>query len=193
MAYYIDIRLHTNAEISCNELMAALFYKVHIWLAKHAEGRIGVSFPEMKKTPGGLLRVHGDLSDLITFASGEWRNTLSLWISQTPVQPIPAHAQSCCVTRIQSKSAHNKRQRAMRRRGLTLEEATACIPDTATKPLNQPFLDIRSASTGQRVRFFIQQQQAANAVPGRFSAYGMGQAGTTVPWFDAVPDRSTGL
>lgn len=183
MDHYIDVRLHANADLSCNELMATLFYKVHVWIARNAQGRIGLSFPEMARTPGALLRVHGNQADLTAFASGDWRRTLALWISQTPVQPVPAHIQYCTVIRVQSKSAHNKRLRAVRRRGLTLEQATALIPDDTTKPLDLPFLDICSASTGQRVRFFLRQQQVVDAVPGGFSAYGMSQAGTTVPWF----------
>ena len=183
MDHYIDIRLQANAGIGGNELMAVLFYKVHVWLAWQAQGRIGLSFPEMSKTPGALLRVHGSQADLAVFALGDWRKTLLLWMVQSPVQPVPAHAQHCAVARVQRKSAHNMRQRAMRRDGLTLEQAMARIPDAASEPLELPFLDIPSASTGQRVRFSIRQQVVADAVFGEFTAYGMGKSGTTVPWF----------
>jgi CRISPR-associated endonuclease Csy4 len=183
MDQYIDIRLHANADMSVKELMATLFYKVHVWLARHAQGRIGLSFPEADRALGTVLRVHGSQSDLLMFAMGDWRRTLLLWISQTPVQPVPLHAQHCSVARVQRKSAHNMRQRAMRRHGLTLEQAVQRIPDTAVELLNLPCLDIQSASTGQCVRFFIRQLTVPQAVPGTFSAYGMSQNGATVPSF----------
>lgn len=183
MDHYIDIRLHANADMSVKELMATLFYKVHVWLARHAQGRIGLSFPEADKALGTLLRVHGSQSDLLMFAMGDWRRTLLMWISQSPVQAVPTHTRHHSVTRVQRKSANNMRQRAVRRHGLTLEQAVQRIPDTAVRPLNLPYLDIPSASTGQCVRFFIRQQVAADAVPGGFSAYGMSQAGATVPCF----------
>ena len=183
MDHYIDIRLHANADMSVKELMATLFYKVHVWLARQGPGHIGLSFPEADKTPGPLLRVHGNEPDLMLFAMGDWRRTLLLWISQSPVQAVPTHTRHHSVTRVQRKSANNMRQRAMRRHGITLEQAVQRIPDTAVEPLNLPYLDIQSASTGQRVRFFIRQQVTEDAVPGGFSAYGMSQAGSTVPCF----------
>ncbi|MBA4255964.1 MAG: type I-F CRISPR-associated endoribonuclease Cas6/Csy4 [Polaromonas sp.] len=184
MDHYIDIRLHTNADMSVKELMATLFYKVHVWLARHAQGRIGLSFPEADKALGTVLRVHGTQNDLLIFAMGDWRRTLLLWISQTPVQPVPSHAQHCSVARVQRKSANNMRQRAMRRHGLTLEQAIQRIPNTAVEPLNLPHVDIPSSSTGQCVRFFIRQQPAKEQALGCFSAYGMGQTGKTVPYFN---------
>lgn len=183
MDHYIDIRLHANADMSVKELMATLFYKVHVWLARHAQGRIGLSFPEADNALGTVMRVHGSQSDLLMFAMGDWRRTLLLWISQTAVQAVPEHTRHHSVTRVQRKSANNMRQRAMRRHGLTLEQAVQRIPDTAVEPLNLPYLDIQSASTGQCVRFFIRHQTAADAVPGGFSAYGLSQAGATVPCF----------
>ena len=184
MDHYLDIKLRANAGIGTNELMAMLFYKIHVWIARNANGRIALSFPEMEKTPGARLRVHGGEADLCSFASGDWRRTVMLWVDVSPVCPVPAGVMHCTVARIQSKSAHNMRQRAMRRNGLTPEQAMARIPDAATKALDLPYLYVQSASTGQRVRFFIQQGSAQpRAVQGGFSAYGMGKDGATVPWF----------
>jgi len=184
MDHYLDIRLRANAGIGKNELMATLFYKIHVWIARNANGRIALSFPDMNKTPGARLRVHGCESDLQAFSSGDWRRTVMLWIDLAQVCPVPADARHCMVARIQRKSAHNMRQRAMRRDGLTLEQAMVRIPDTATESLDLPYLYVQSASTGQRVRFFIKQSPAQPvAVKGAFSAYGLGKDGATVPWF----------
>lgn len=187
MNYYLDIHLRPNADFGCNALMAQLFYKVHVWLALHGNNGIGLSFPEMKKTPGTVLRVHGSAPALEAFATGDWRKTLSLWLDQTAVQEVPSDAAFCTVRRIQKKSAQNRRKRAIAKGWLTAEQALKRIPDTATKVLDHPFLDIHSSSTGhQQIRFFIQQSIVPAAIPGAFSAYGMGNAGATVPWFPSA-------
>ncbi len=184
MDHHLDIHLNTQGEMGTNALMATLFYKVHVWIAHHAPRRIGLSFPDMRKTPGARLRVHGNQADLHAFAAGDWRKTLLMWVQQDAVQPVPANSLHCAVARVQRKSAHNMRQRAMRRHGLTPEQAWARIPDEANEIVDLPFLDLCSASTGQTLRFFIRQQTRLSApVPGGFSAYGMGQSGATVPWF----------
>lgn len=184
MDHYIDLHVRAPADMGRHHLMAVLFYKLHAWIAHHACGRIGLSFPAMQKTPGTHLRVHGSLADLSRLSSGDWRNTLLLWLQQGPVTPVPGHAQHCVVARVQKKSAHNMRQRAMRRDGLTHEQSLARIPDSATEVVSLPYLDIRSSSSGQTLRFFIRQgPPKSTAVPGPFSAYGMSHAGATVPWF----------
>lgn len=184
MDHYIDIRLLANAGIGFNELMGALFQKVHAWIARNAAGRIAVSFPDMKKTPGSCLRVHAGHGDLSAFSAAPWGKTLHLWIDQSPVIPVPGNSKHCVVRRVQSKSAHNRRQRSIRHNWLTPEEAAARIPDSATKPLDLPYLYLPSGSTGQRVRFFIQQRtELSEATAGEFTTYGMSKAGATVPWF----------
>ncbi len=108
---------------------------------------------------------------------------MQLWIDPLSVLAVPTGATVCNVKRIQAKSAHNMRKRAVAKGRFTTEQALASIPDSATKPLDLPFLVIQSASSGQRVRFFIQQNEASKAVEGAFNSYGMGQSGATVPWF----------
>ena len=138
----------------------------------------------MRQTPGERLRVHGSQADLHAFATGDWRKTLLMWMQQGAVQAVPANSLHCAVTRVQFKSVHRMRRRVMRNFGLTAEQAHARIPDEKQNRVNQPFLDLRSASTGQTLRFFIRQQTGLPApVAGGFSAYGMGQGGATVPWF----------
>jgi CRISPR-associated endonuclease Csy4 len=49
--------------------------------------------------------------------------------------------------------------------------------------LSLPWLEVRSTSTGQRFRLFIDQEiRPGPPVPGRFSPYGL-SARATVPWF----------
>lgn len=184
MDHYVDIRLLADPEMGCNQLMAHLFYKVHVWLAAHGNGRVGLSFPEMNKTPGSVLRVHGSADQLQEFLAGDWRKSLALWLAPMTIKPVPADTGYCVVRRIQRKSAHNRRKRSVAKGWLTESEARERIPDSTTQKLDLPFLDIRSSSTGQqRVRFFIQQTPAPAMVRGEFTAYGMSAGGATVPRF----------
>ncbi|WP_158291719.1 type I-F CRISPR-associated endoribonuclease Cas6/Csy4 [Lampropedia puyangensis] len=191
--HYLDIQVHPSSELQTNTLMAQLFSKVHVWLAAHGQGRMGVSFPNMQLTPGDVLRMHGSAADLTRFVGADWRQNLALWTSIGAIAAVPDGARHVRVMRVQRKSAHNMRQRAMRRHGLSLEEATARIPDQPRFYSKLPYLIIKSSSTGQRLSLYLQQEAIATATPGGFSAYGLSQQGATVPWFPCAASSAAQL
>jgi CRISPR-associated endonuclease Csy4 len=100
------------------------------------------------------------------------------------VTVVPESVQYRSVSRLQVKSnAERLRRRLMQRHSLTAEEARQRIPDTVERSLNLPFISLRSQSTGQSFRLFIQHgplRQTAEA--GDFNAYGL-SSGATIPWF----------
>lgn len=59
MDHYQDVRVLPDPEFSEPTLLSALFAKLHRALAAYGKGDIGISFPQMQRTPGAILRLHG--------------------------------------------------------------------------------------------------------------------------------------
>lgn len=186
MDHYLDISIWPDPdmdELTPVSLMNALFAKLHRQLGRQGHGRVGVSFPAHGATLGHILRLHGTLPDLQGFMLVDWRQGLKDLTRLGEISPVPAGARFRVVRRIQAKSAHNKRQRSIRKGWLTAPEALARIPDSQQKHLAKPYAELRSGSNGNLMRVYIEHGQLTD-VPqtGVFSAYGLsGQA--TVPWF----------
>jgi CRISPR-associated endonuclease Csy4 len=85
---------------------------------------------------------------------------------------------------VQVKSSPERlRRRLAKRKGLTDEEAKRAIPLGAAERLNLPYVTIKSRSTGQDFRLFVDQMPPMDhAIFGSFNHYGL-SATATVPWF----------
>ena len=71
----------------------------------------------------------------------------------------------------------------MRRHDLDAQDAHQRIPDEAARFVNLPFVQLRSTSTSQTFRLFIEHGPGqSNPIAGDFNAYGLSQV-ATVPWF----------
>ena len=71
----------------------------------------------------------------------------------------------------------------MRRHNLDAQEALQRIPDEVAQMVDLPFVQLRSTSTGQSFRLFIEQGATQdNPTLGDFNAYGLSQR-ATIPWF----------
>lgn len=186
-SHYIDCTLRPDPEFAPAHLLNALYAKLHRALAALGTGDVGVSFPTVSPRGahlGSVLRIHGSLDALQRLQAHPWLQGMQGYVACTNAAPAPADAPHRTVSRVQAKSSPERlRRRQIQRHGLTPEQATEQIPDTAREVLNLPYLDVRSSSTGQRFRLFIRhgalQPQTAD---GLFSAYGL-SATSTIPWF----------
>lgn len=71
----------------------------------------------------------------------------------------------------------------MRRKGETYEQAAKAIPDGIEQQPDLPYVQLRSASTGQRFCLFLALgDPEPNPVLGSFNAYGLSNT-ATLPWF----------
>lgn len=187
MDHYLDLRLRDDPEFVLPQLMAALYAKLHRALVAAGHGRIGVSFPDVqpeKRWLGERLRLHGSLPDLTALMQTDWLSGMRDHADCTDPAPVPAGAQYRTVRRVQADSNPDRlRRRLMRRHDLDEAAARQRIPDSAAATLNLPWLQLRSTSTGQHFRLFIQHGPPhPDPVLGTFSAYGLSPT-TTVPWF----------
>lgn len=187
MNHYIDIRLLPDPELAAAHLMDALFGKLHLALAARQVGDIGISFPGGASGRYGLgdrLRLHGSAAALDGLMAGRWLAGLSDYADIGLMTEVPADVPHRVVRRVQAKSSAARiRRRQMRRHGYNEAQALERVPDSVERTLTLPYVSLRSASTGQPFRLFVEHGPlVAVARPGRFSAYGLSPE-ATIPWF----------
>jgi len=188
MDHYLEIKLLPDPEFAPAVLMNALFAKLHRGLVDLNSTRIGVSFPYLKtelkhRSLGDRLRLHGNADDLQQLMALPWLSGMHDHTVISEPASVPAQAGFCMVRRVQAKSSpERRRRRLMRRHGLSKEAARQCIPDALEERLDLPFVTMKSRSTGQNFRLFINQQAVSQAITGGFNHYGLSLT-ATVPWF----------
>lgn len=187
MDHHVDIDVRPDPEFPPYQLMSALYTKLHRALVAQNSTCIGVSFPAVDlKVPhlGTRLRLHGDLAALSALLESDWLAGVRDHIALAQPARVPETAKHCVVRRVQVKSSPERlRRRLMRRHDLDMQEARQRIPDAAAMRVNLPFVQLRSTSTGQTYRLFIEHGPfQPNAVSGDFNTYGLSRV-ATVPWF----------
>lgn len=184
MDSYQDIRVLPDPEFEETTLISALFAKLHRALGAYGKGDIGVSFPEHNLKPGTLLRLHGTKAALEMLEAMRWRKGLNDYCEASSISPIPDIAGWRRVSRVQVKSNPERLLRRSVRKGwITEEQASQRSSEIKEKRCNLPFLQLRSLSSGQHFRLFIQHGEIhPEPASGTFSSYGLSDK-TTIPWF----------
>lgn len=184
MDYYIDIKVLPDQEFSPSLLMDALFAKLHRALAGVGNGEIGVSFPQAQKTLADKLRLHGSSSALRRLMGINWLKGLTDYTSVTAITPTPDKCQYRVVERVQAKSSVERLYRRSVKKGwLTGEEADTRMRASKEQHLKHPYVQLKSHSSGQSFRLFIQQGKLLGSPQaGNFSNYGL-SGDATIPWF----------
>lgn len=187
MDHHLDIDVRPDPEFPVNQLMSALYAKLHRALVAQGITCIGVSFPGFDSDAphlGTRLRMHGDLAALSALLESDWLTGMRDHVALTLPTRVPVAAKHRAVMRVQVKSSPERlRRRLMRRHDLDEQEARQRVPDEAARFACLPFVQVRSTSTSQTFRLFIDHGPIQpSAVPGDFNAYGLSQ-GATIPWF----------
>jgi CRISPR-associated endonuclease Csy4 len=185
--HYIDIALLADPEFSCVHLLGALMAKLHRALVALQADDIGVSFPEYSLRPrtlGSVLRLHGDEAGLERLMAHAWLQGMRDHVKLSDAKAVPLGAAHGVVQRRQFKTNVDRlRRRRMRRKGETMEQACAAIPQSVERQPDLPYLHVRSASTGQGFCLFVEQRVEVGAGSrGGFNCYGL-SVGGTVPVF----------
>lgn len=189
--HHIDMRVRPDEDFPASQLMGALCIRLHRALVAHGAGDIGVSFPDHSgQRLGNCLRLHGSQQALVALMAQDWLKGMRDHLDHTPATPVPPQARHRQVTRVQTKSSPERLRRRlikrlMQRDSLTEAEATQRIPDIAARLAALPSVFVRSSSTGQAFRLFIQHGPLTDqpTAAGTFNAYGLSQGGASVPWF----------
>lgn len=188
MDHYVDVEVRPDPEFGSSQLMSALYSKLHRALVVQNGQHIGMSLPDVDAQatplPGMRLRLHGTFTTLSALLASDWLAGMRDHVVLTLPTPIPDNAQHRIVRRVQVKSSPERlRRRLMRRHDLDEQTARQRIPDDLARFTRLPFLQLRSTSTGQTFRLFIEHGPIQpNSVLGDFNSYGLSQ-GATIPWF----------
>lgn len=184
MQFYCEIKVLPDPEASEPILVNNLMSKFHRILVTLKMKNVGVSFPNHAKTLGDTVRFHSDEQSLSQLLESNWLKGLRDYCDVSSILPTPNKVQYCTVSRVQSKSAYNKRKRSVTKGWLTESEAEIKIDDNQQKKLKLPFFQVSSSSTQQNnVKLFvIHSKLQAVPSPGEFNSYGLSKT-TTVPWF----------
>jgi CRISPR-associated endonuclease Csy4 len=188
MDHYQDLLILPDPEFQSSMLMNALFSKLHRSFVRLENKSVGISFPNVdnsKPTLGDILRLHGNAFDLLRLQEEDWQSGMRDHMQIKAIGPVPDGAQYCRVKRVQAKSSAERLRRRYCNRhiGVTMAEAEALIPDASEKRLQLPYLQIKSESTGQYFRLFLEHEtQLTHAISGVFNSYGLSST-STVPWF----------
>lgn len=187
MDHYLDLHLLPDPEFPATQLMNALLAKLHRGLHDLRRDDIGISFPGIEGKSAGLgsqLRLHGTAQTLGTLLAMNWLTGMRDHLRQGELSPVPSAVQHRHVSRVQVDSNPERaRRRLIKRHGISEEQARERIPDHAAKRSNLPFAQLRSLTTGQHFRLFIQQGPLLDKPQaGAFNGYGLSST-ATVPWF----------
>lgn len=184
MDHYIDIHVRPDPEFTATQLLNAVFAKLHRALGQLADGHIGISFPEVGKTLGECLRLHGTAVALNALEQTSWLKGLRDYTTVSPCSLVPEDTKFRVVRRVQFKSsAERLRRRSVSKGWIAAEEAVTRIPVTVEKRSTLPYLQIKSLSNGQVFFIFVEHGPLQETpVTGHFSSYGF-SAETTIPWF----------
>lgn len=184
MKYYIEIKVLPDQEFSSSLLMNALFAKLHRALAEAGHSEIGASFPQANKTLGDTIRLHGSQDALDRLMNVGWLKGLTDYTHATAVASVPDNCKHRVVKRVQAKSSVERMYRRSVKKGwLSAEEAETRMNAAKEQQLKLPYIQLKSGSTGQSFRLFIQQGKIVDVpVAGNFSAYALSDV-ATIPWF----------
>lgn len=184
MDHYQDIRLLPDPEFAPQMLVSALFSRLHRALVQSGFQRIGISFPQVKRDLGHTLRLHGSASDLACLQQSPWLKGMRELIDLGVIKPVPSGVSYRTVRRVQVKSSVERlRRRAVKKGWLSEEQAREQLAASAEKRSSLPYVQLKSASTGQHFLLFIEHGPLLDAPrSGTFNTYGL-SATATVPWF----------
>lgn len=189
MDTYIEIKVLPDLEADANFLMNNLCSKLHAVLGQTTNGAVGVSFPEYLKKGknlGEIIRLHGSQIMLEKLMQLPWLKGLRDYCQCSEILSVPANTKYCYFARRQVKSAHNKRQRSIKKGWLSEEQALHTITDDAQILLNLPFIQLTSRGNKQQMKVFIECGKILDSpVNGKFNSYGLSRLSekVTVPYF----------
>lgn len=188
MDHYQDLLILPDSEFQTPMLLNALFAKLHRAFVQLSNTTIGISFPNLdinKPSLGNILRLHGEMDKLRRLQEENWQSGVLDHMQVKTISPVPEGHRNCRVRRVQAKSnAERLRRRYCNRHpGVTIKDAEKLIPDSREKRLRLPYIQLKSKSTEQNFRLFLEQDtEQQQAISGEFNSYGLSRT-ATVPWF----------
>ena len=183
MTHYIDIRLMPKKEIRENVLLNQLYSAFHKRLYDLKSKSIGVSFPEYRLKLGRLFRIHGSKEDLELLEEKDWIGKYREFCKVGSIEEVPNSVKYRTVYRVQQNMTEAKLRRLIKRGTIPQEDIKKYRVKMYQGGLDNPYVELISASNAQRHRRFIafgelQEKEAK----GEFDLFGLSKL-STIPWF----------
>lgn len=183
MEYFIEIRLQKNKDLKPNVLLNNVYANLHRRLYDLDAKTIGISFPDYRVLLGNRLRVHGGLQDLTTFQSVDWLGELKQYCKISDIEKVPQNVRYRTISRIQSTMSQSKLRRLIKRGTINEEDAKKYKIEMLKKGLENPYVELVSASNGKLHRRYFQfGELKSENMQGEFDFFGLSKE-ATIPWF----------
>ncbi len=183
MDHYIDIRILPDEEMRENVLLNKVYTKFHKALCTLDADDIGVSFPEYKIKLGRVLRIHGRAKRLEELQKLQWLGGLTGYCEISEIKPVPVDASYRVISRIQTTMSPSKYRRLLARGTITEQEQKQYKAKMFEKGMDNPYLELESASTGKKYRRYLAFSGSLETpVTGEFDQFGLSKT-ATIPWF----------
>jgi len=185
MTFYQEITLLPDRDggMPLQVLWEHLYSRIHGALSR-GDGDIGISFPAMdSEMIGDKIRVFAPTEEGLTkLGIRGWLSRLSEYSHLSSIRRVPEKIEGYAFfRRVQVKSFPCVARRKARREGITVEKATELLGPS--KPLTKlPYIQLKSASSGQRFPLIISRILSDQPVVGAYSTYGLSTT-STVPLF----------
>ena len=183
MKHYIDITLLPDDDIPIYFVRNKVYSKLHKALFTLKTTGIAVSFPKYKVLLGDVIRLHGSESKLSELQNTNWLGGLSGFCQVSPIQTVPDDVSYRIISRIQANMTEAKLRRLVKRGSIAETEIKQYRAKMFGMGLDNPYLELQSASNGHKHRRYIQfGELREEAVKGAFDCFGLSKD-ATVPWF----------
>ena len=195
MKYYLELTLLDCPEFSLYELWSQLYTQLHLALveAKNQEQKVsvGFSFPQYRFNPEKKLGFLG--TKLRLFAQTEeelnqlhikkWLDRLTDYVHITSIREVPENIKGYAVyKRKQPKTNAERLARHRAKRGdIDFDEALSRYQNVVTTT-DLPFIQMKSLTSGQPFKLFIEKQPAEQSASQVFSTYGLSSE-SSIPEF----------
>lgn len=188
MKYYQEITLIDQAEISSYFIWSKLYTQLHIALAEvkdtNNKVNIGVSFPQYlfekndknsKVNLGKKLRIFAqNEADLKKLDLKKWLDRLTDYVHITSIREVPENIKSYAIyKRKQVKTNAERLARHRVKRGdIGFDEALVRYSNVVTAT-DLPFVQMKSLTSDQVFKLFIEKKNAEQSESQVFSTYGL--------------------
>ncbi|XID74143.1 type I-F CRISPR-associated endoribonuclease Cas6/Csy4 [Alkanindiges sp. WGS2144] len=196
MAFYIELTLLPQEDAPTYFLWSKLYQQLHLALAeiKNADDKvsIGVSFPQYQFNPekkigflGTKLRLFSQTeNELDQLNIKKWLERLTDYVHITSIRPVPEEKITgyACFKRKQPKTNAERLARHRVKRGdIDFDEALSRYQNVVTTS-DLPFIQLKSLTSAQPFKLFIEKQPAEQSASQVFSTYGLSSE-SSVPEF----------
>jgi CRISPR-associated endonuclease Csy4 len=185
MDYYLDItqKKATSKHLATNRWLNAVYTLLHKKLYDVNNTSVGVSFPNYKLVLGNIIRLHGTKSDLESFSDAKWLAEFFQYCNLSAIKLVPEERQYQVVSRKPILMTEAKLRRLIKRGSLTEAEAKQYRVAMYQKTmLTNPYFELKSASSGQMYRRYLQFTTKNQATAGNFDYFGLSKI-ATIPVF----------